>query len=220
MDMVYRATTQQDVTTSIHTLLEPVAQWLGGTAPSIPKAILFFILGFIAIRVLSRVLTRALGLAKLPKGVIKVSIKLLDSVLWILLSIALLQLAGLSNVALAMSGAFAVLALAFSQGFATTVGDTISGLNLARDRHFRIGDRVRVGPVEQKIEGVIIDLDIRKSRLKDSAGNIFVVPNSLIDRNAFVLLERATGAAPQKQRVVRSRLNTAKPGTIRSRKGI
>jgi small-conductance mechanosensitive channel len=150
---------------------------------------------------------------------IKVSVKLLDLVLWILLSIALLQLAGLSNVALAMSGAFAVLALAFSQGFSATVGDTISGLNLARDRHFRIGDKVRVGPVEQKIEGVIIDMDTRKSRLKDSAGNIYVVPNSLIDRNSFTLMERTSSLAGRR-RIVKPRLNTIKAGTIGRKKGL
>ena len=218
--MIYLAAAQQDIANSAHTLLEPVTVWLGGTAPSIPKAILLFIIGFIAIRVLSKVLTRALGLAKLPRGMIKVSVKLLDMVLWILLSIALLQWAGLSNVALAMSGAFAVLALAFAQGFSATVGDTISGLNLARDRHFRIGDKVRVGPLDQKIEGVIVDMDTRKSRLKDSAGRIFVVPNSVIDRNSFTLLERATRSTVQKQRVVKPRLNATKTGTIRRKKRI
>ncbi len=217
--MTYLAATQQDIAASANALLEPVTQWLGGTAPSIPKAILLFIIGFIAIKVLSRVLTHALGLAKLPKGMIKVSVKLLDLVLWILLSIALLQLAGLSNVALAMSGAFAVLALAFSQGFSATVGDTISGLNLARDKHFRIGDRVRVGPLDQKIEGVIIDMDTRKSRLKDDSGQIFVVPNSVIDRNSFTLLERASRMNASKQRIVKSRLNVVKAGTIRAKKG-
>lgn len=217
--MTYLAATQQDIAASANALLEPVTQWLGGTAPSIPKAILLFIIGFISIKVLSRVLTHALGLAKLPKGMIKVSVKLLDLVLWILLSIALLQLAGLSNVALAMSGAFAVLALAFSQGFSATVGDTISGLNLARDKHFRIGDRVRVGPLDQKIEGVIIDMDTRKSRLKDDSGQIFVVPNSVIDRNSFTLLERASRMNASKQRIVKSRLNVVKAGTIRAKKG-
>ena len=217
--MTYLAATQQDIAASANALLEPVTQWLGGTAPSIPKAILLFIIGFISIKVLSRVLTRALGLAKLPKGMIKVSVKLLDLVLWILLSIALLQLAGLSNVALAMSGAFAVLALAFSQGFSATVGDTISGLNLARDKHFRIGDRVRVGPLDQKIEGVIIDMDTRKSRLKDASGQIFVVPNSVIDRNSFTLMERASRMNASKQRIVKSRLNVVKAGTIRAKKG-
>ena len=217
--MTFLAATQQDIAASANALLEPVTQWLGGTAPSIPKAILLFIIGFISIKVLSRVLTHALGLAKLPKGMIKVSVKLLDLVLWILLSIALLQLAGLSNVALAMSGAFAVLALAFSQGFSATVGDTISGLNLARDKHFRIGDRVRVGPLDQKIEGVIIDMDTRKSRLKDDSGQIFVVPNSVIDRNSFTLMERATRMNTSKQRIVKSRLNVVKAGTIRAKKG-
>jgi small-conductance mechanosensitive channel len=217
--MLFIASTQQDLTSSIASVMSPVTDWVGGTAPSIPKAILLFVVGFISIRVLSKILTHTLGLAKLPKGMIKVSVKLLDLVLWILLSIALLQLAGLSNVALAMSGAFAVLALAFSQGFSATVGDTVSGLNLARDRHFRIGDKVRVGPEDQKIEGVIIDMDTRKSRLKDGAGNIYVVPNSLIDRNSFTLLERTSSLTQQRQRIVKPRLNAIKTGTINRKKG-
>ena len=40
---------------------------------------------------------RLLGLTKLPKGLIKLTVKLLDVILWLLLAIAVLQLLGLSN---------------------------------------------------------------------------------------------------------------------------
>lgn len=213
------AVTQSQIQETSQSILEPVTQWVGSSVPSIPKAILFFIIGFIAIRVLSKVLMRTLGVAKLPKAMIKVSVKLLDLVLWFLLSIAFLQLAGLSNVALALSGAFAVLALAFSNGFAPTVGDTISGLNLARDRHFRIGDRMIVGPPDHPVEGVVVDMDTRKVRIKDDHGDIHVVPNSLVDRNAFKRFEKKPAppsAAPAKPG--RTRLALAKAATIGSRK--
>lgn len=200
-----------------------VGSWLGSTAPSIPKAIILVIVGIIAIRVISKVLVRVLGVAKLPKATIKVAVKLVDIVLWMLLIIAFLQLAGLSNVAFAISGAFAVLALAFSNGFSATVGDTISGINLSRDRHFRIGDRVKVG-ADQKVEGIIIDMDVRKTRLKDEKDEIFVVPNSLIDKNTFVLIERGQHGKPAPTAMASVRAKAAsvvsgKPATMRTKKG-
>lgn len=204
-------------------MINSVSQWLGGSVPSIPKAIILVIVGIICIRIISKILISTLGVTKLPKATIKVTVKLVDIVLWMLLVIAFLQLAGLSNVAFALSGAFAVLALAFSNGFSSTVGDTISGINLSRDRHFRIGDRVQVA-TDQKVEGIIIDMDVRKTRLKDDKGHIFVVPNSLIDKNTFVLLERGVHRKPDTPKSVTTVKSTArqiaaKTGTMRSKKG-
>ncbi len=173
-----------------------------GGWPMLVNAIFYIVIGFFVVRVASVILVRLLGLTRLPKGLIKVAIRLLDAGLYFLLSIAILQSLGLSNVALALSGGFAVFALGLSQALAGTVSDMISGFNLARDRHFRIGDRVKVGPNDQKTEGIIIDMDMRKSRLKDKNGTIFVVPNSLIDKNAFELVERA---GQDRERRVRQR---------------
>lgn len=168
---------------------QPILDMVGGTVPSLPKAILIFLIGVVIIRILSKILASLLGLTKLPKALIKVSVRLLDIILWLLLTIAVFQLLGLTNVALALSGSVAVLALAFSNGISSTVTDTISGLNLARDRHFRIGDKVIAG--DRKTEGIIVDLDIRKARLKDDKGMVHIIPNGLIDKNEWVLVERA-----------------------------
>ncbi|MFO0955128.1 MAG: mechanosensitive ion channel [Candidatus Saccharibacteria bacterium] len=215
--------TNATATSITQTMTQSVSSWLGGTVPSLPKAIILVIVGIITIRIVSKIMVRVLGVARLPKATIKVTVKLVDIVLWMLLIIAFLQLAGLSNVAFAISGAFAVLALAFSNGFSATVGDTISGINLSRDRHFRIGDRVKVG-VDQKVEGIIIDMDVRKTRLKDEAGVIFVVPNSLIDKNTFELIERGHHGKPPESRIATARAKAAsvvsrKPATMRTKKG-
>lgn len=194
---------------------QPIIDLFNSTLPNLPKAIVVFAIGVIIIRLLSAVLARILGLTKLPKGLIKVTIRLLDMILWLLLSIAILQLMGLSNVAFALSGAFAVLALAFSNGISATVGDTISGLNLARDRHFRIGDRVIIG--DRKTEGVIIDLDTRKTRLKDDDGHIHILPNSTIDKNEWVLVERA-GTPRQPTVRAQTRAAATKLATIRKKR--
>jgi len=200
---------------------QPVTDLLNGVIVDLPKALLLLVVGVVLIKVISKVLVQVLGLTKLPKALIKVSVRLLDVGLWLLLSIAIFQFIGLSNVAFAMSGAFAVLALGFSQGISQTVNDTIAGLNLARDRHFRIGDKVMAG--DQKTIGIIIDMDMRKSRLKVDSGQIHIIPNSLIDKNEFVLIERATAKPePAKPRRVlhRPSVRTQSSGaTIPAKKG-
>ena len=200
----------------------PIVDMFAHVVVALPAAIILFLIGVIAIRLLSKLLIRGLGLTKLPKGLIKVSVRLLDTALWILLSIAIFQMIGLTNVAFAVSGAFAVLALGFSQGISQTVSDTVSGLNLARDRHFRIGDKVIAG--DQKTQGIIVDMDMRKSRIKDEKGQIHVIPNGLIDKNEFVLVERANPQSPvvtpvrkvMRRAAVRTK---ASSGTISGRKG-
>lgn len=194
---------------------QPIIDLFNSTLPNLPKALIVFAIGIIIIRLLSVILARILGLTKLPKGLIKVTIRLLDMVLWLLLVIAILQLMGLSNVAFALSGAFAVLALAFSNGLSATVGDTISGLNLARDRHFRIGDRVIIG--DHKSEGIIIDLDTRKTRLKDDDGRIHILPNSIIDKNEWILVERA-GVVTRPTVTNRTRAAASKLATIHKKR--
>lgn len=202
-------------------VIDELVGLFNGGVPVAVHAVIYVAIGFIAIRILSAVLFRVLGLTKLPKALIKVTVRLIDAGLWLLFSIGILQLLGLSNVALAISGAFAVFALGLSQGLAATVSDTISGFNLARDRHFRIGDKVQVG--DKDTVGYIIDMDMRKSRIKDKDGKIHVVPNSLVDKNEFVLLERAGQSTQTTARHVLRRpairTRATKTDTIQTRKG-
>lgn len=201
--------------TAINDVTQQATSTFVDIVPNIPRAGVVLAVGILVIRILSFILMRALGLTKLPKGLIKVTVKILDIALWLLLTIAVLQMLGLSNVAIALSGTFAVLALGFSQGISATVNDTISGLNLARDRHFRIGDRVIAG--DRKTEGIIMDLDMRKTRLRSDKGTIHVIPNAQIDKNEYVLLERASEIRAQQGKLAERPV--AKTATIRGRKG-
>ena len=197
--MIISETTLAPLTS--RSFIDQMATFFANGGPTIVQALIYIALGFLIIRVLSVLLSRILGLTKLPKALVKVTVRLLDAGLWLLFVIALMQNLGLSNVALAISGAFAVFALGISNGLTATVSDTISGLNLARDRHFRIGDRVIAG--DRKTEGVIIDLDMRKARLQSKDGQIHVIPNGLVDKNEFVLVERAGQTErPKPRRVI------------------
>jgi len=113
---------------------------------------------------------------------------LIDIALWVFLAIALLQFLGLNNIALALTGSFAFIVLGLSQGGASAIADGIAGLTLSRDRDFDVGDYIKLG--EKSTEGTIEEIDLRRTRLRDSDGKIHIVPNSSIDKSGWILLER------------------------------
>ena len=102
--------------------------------------------------------------------------------MWGLLLIAVLQILGLSSVALAVTGSFAILLLGFSSGISSTVSDLMAGLQLANDKDFRVG--------YNKPVGVIREMDIKKTRILGEDGQLHVVPNSVIEKNEWVVIER------------------------------
>ncbi|MQY54925.1 MAG: mechanosensitive ion channel [Methanosarcinales archaeon] len=59
---------------------------------------------------------------------------------------------------------------------------------LLLDRHFNIGDEIET----MKYRGEIIDVTLRKTRLKTDDGTIVVLPNGKIDSSGWVLHEKKT----------------------------
>lgn len=158
------------------------------TLPKVPAALAVLIIGFIAIKVVGKFLSRALKWTRWPVGLQEIMATVIRVALWVLLLIAILQILGLTSVALAVTGSFAILLLGFSSGISSTVSDLVSGLQIANDKDFRVGYRVRAG--DQKTEGVIRELDIKKTRIEDDKGHMHVIPNSVVEKNEWVVLER------------------------------
>jgi len=107
-----------------------------------------------------------------------------------LLGVAVLQLLGLSNVAITIGALAAAFSFGVSQGVTPTVKDLLSGLQLSSDHDFRVGDKVIVGSVDMRAEGYIVEMDTKKTRILDTKGDLHVFPNSLVDQNEWTLLER------------------------------
>lgn len=153
--------------------------------PNIPIALVVLCIGFLAIRLLTWLTKHSLKVTRLPIGLQEIIVKLLDIGLWILLFITFFQFLGLSNISLALTGAFSLAALGFSQGLSSIVADVASGIALSNDKHFSVGDRVKTS----EVEGVIVEMDLKKTRLRDDNDRIHVLPNSLIDKGQWMLIE-------------------------------
>jgi len=75
-----------------------------------------------------------------------------------------------------MTGA-GIIGLAFSFGSQTLVKDIIAGFFIIIEDQFNIGDKIKVA---KDIEGVVSNITLRLTVLKDRDGNLIYVPNSQI----------------------------------------
>jgi small-conductance mechanosensitive channel len=183
---------------SIDTVFTQLAADLGGILPKIPIAIITALVGFIFIRIISWVGAWFIGLVRMPKGLRTILISIMDLLLGFFLIITVLQALGLNDLALVLSAGIAGAGIAFGNGFVSLVADVVSGISLANDRDFSVGDIVRVG--KDKVEGEVVGMDMRRTRIRTVDGQLHSFPNMLIERDEFVLItkkrNRGTVARP------------------------
>lgn len=176
---------------SSHNLLTPVTTNLNTVLHNLPVAIVTLIIGLIIIRVLSFIASWLIGFVRMPKGLKSIVVSLIDAVLTIFLVIVVLQVLGLNNVAFIVTALVAGLGIAIGNGAIPLMTDILSGVYLARDRNFSIGDIVQAGePGGEKTIGEVIGMDMRRTRIKDADGRIHSLPNTVIERHAYILVTK------------------------------
>lgn len=173
---------------SFENLFDPITQSINEILPKIPVALLILFAGIVALRILSWVAAWLVGHLNVPKGLQGIVLSLFNALMSIILVIIFLQSLGLSNVAFIFSAAVAATGLAIGNGSVTLITDIIAGIYLARDRNFAVGDIVRAG--EEPVEGEIMSMDMRRTRIKDDKGHVHSLPNSVVERKAYVLITK------------------------------
>ncbi len=154
----------------------------------LPMALLVIIVGVVAIKFLGLFINKSIKWTKWPIGLQEISVALIRVVMWVIFFLVLLQVLGLTNVALALTGSFAIVLLGFSNAISTTVSDVLAGLQLANDKDFKVGYEVKAG--DQKTVGIVREMDIKKTRIEDKDGKLHIIPNSLIEKNEWIVLDR------------------------------
>src|SRR5690348_10300979 len=133
-------------------LTDPLVNGAQHILPRIPEAIGALLFGWVIIKLFSWTAHFLIGFARLPRGLKSILVSLIDAVLWVFLTIGILQVLGLNNIALAFSGGVVAVGLAVGAGAQSLVGDILAGVFLAKDRDFSVGDHVRAG---DNTEGII-----------------------------------------------------------------
>lgn len=158
--------------------------------PTIISGILLTVVGILVIKLLSKILAKFIDYVRMSLGLKEIILILARAGLWVLLTIGILQVLGLSNMALALSGFIAAFSIGISQGFTHMIGDLVAGIQLANDQDFRVGDKVEVGGTDMRIKGYIVEMDTKKTRILDANQVLHIVPNSVVDKNEWTILER------------------------------
>jgi small-conductance mechanosensitive channel len=174
-------------------------------APKIPEIIFSLLIGAIIIYVVLTLLTNGLKVVHVPRALAQILKSLCSIVLWIILLADILRQLGLNQVAVTLSGSLLIIGLAIANGANTLVSDILSGLFLAKDPDFDVGYKVKVGD----IEGLIETIDFRKTRIRTEDNRLIVLPNSLVDKDKWQIIDkpdRGSVISKLKNRIIRKRV--------------
>jgi moderate conductance mechanosensitive channel len=171
------------------TFSDSIVEGLNWLLPRLPSAILLLLGGILAIRIIGRVLRFIFGLTIIHAALRNVLASVIEIILWILLSVSFLSVLGFKDMIVFFTGSIAALGLAMAAGGSTLVADIIAGIFLAQDRDFDVGDEVIVG--ETPTQGVVESLDARRTRIRDKDGVLHIIPNSIVERKEWVLVDKS-----------------------------
>jgi len=165
-----------------------VVNVVNGTLPRLPAVLFDLLLGLLIIRILVHVIRFVLRITAIQPGLRDVMTGIIETIMWVLLSVAILNELGFSGVIYFFTGSVAALGIAMAAGGSTLVSDIIAGIFLARDPDFNVGDQVIAG--ETPTLGTIESMDARRTRLRDDKGVLHVLPNSIVERKEWVVIRR------------------------------
>ncbi len=152
----------------------------------LPQLLLTIVVGYLLIKLIKWALHSAIRVTHANNSMKGILISVIDVALWIFLVAALLQQVGLTQISLALSSTVAIAGIAISVGSSAFIQDLVSGLFLAQDKDFNTGDIIRVG----EVAGLVERMDARKIRIRDEQGDLHVFPNSMFDKEAWVVLQK------------------------------
>ena len=150
----------------------------------LPGALITLGAGALLLRFLKGAVARAAALARLDptlRGLLQSAVGFAG---WVLVIAAVLNALGLSQISLALGGSIALIVTAIVTGLNTLAQDLLAGIFLISDSDFRVGARVRAAG----LEGVVEQLTIRKTKIRDASGLLHVVPNRNIDAATYTIL--------------------------------
>jgi moderate conductance mechanosensitive channel len=159
--------------------------------PRLPNALFDLLVGILIIQLLVRIARIVMKAVNVQPGVRGVVASVMETFMWLLLTIALLNELGFSGIIYFFTGSIAAIGIAMAAGGSTLVSDIIAGIFLARDNDFNVGDEVIVG--ETPTLGTIESMDARRTRLRDDNGVLHVIPNSVVERKEWVVIKKRQG---------------------------
>lgn len=147
-------------------------------APRILTGVVFLILAYITIRILSRILRYSLNKIYSSELVVDLGVRTANVFFWFGAALVFLNLLGLGELAASLGTASGFVALGIAFALKEMIADTVAGVYLLKDQDFEEGDTV----LASGETGEVREIGLRKSRLELENGDIVVLSNSEVDQ--------------------------------------
>lgn len=149
----------------------------------IPSAILTLLIGYFILRAVKGIVGGATSVAKIDGTMRSMILSTVGFAGWVLIIAAALSVMQLHQLSLALGGSIALVAMALATGLNSVAQDLLAGIFLLADEQFNVGVRTKAGGVE----GIVEELTIRKTRIRDADGHLHTVPNRSVDSGTYII---------------------------------
>lgn len=152
------------------------------------KAILILVVAFIVIGFISRSIRRSLSTTILPSDTQNLLRRTVVYILWFIAIMSIMAELNLEKILMPIMGISVLAGAAVALAVKNILADALAGVFLLLDGHFNIGDQIET----MKYKGEIIDVTLRKTRVRIDDGTIVVLPNGKIDSSGWMLHKKMT----------------------------
>lgn len=164
---------------TIESVIESFQADLADAIPQVISGLLFLVLAYVVIKLVTRVLRSALE--RIYSGdqrlVADLFVLVASVFLWFGAGLTLLKILGMGQIAASLGTAAGFVALGISYALSNMIADTVAGVYLLRDRDFNPGDRVTT----DSTTGTVESIGLRKSRFRLDSGELVVLANRTVE---------------------------------------
>ena len=150
------------------------------------EIILVVLIAFVIINRIKAVLKKLLSLTSFPLDLQNIFQKTTVYILWFGVLIYIMTVLNLEDILKPIIGGSVLVGAALALAVKDILSDAVAGLFLLSDKHFNIGDQIET----MSHKGEIINVSLRKTRIRTSDGTIVVLPNGKIDSAGWIFNER------------------------------
>jgi small-conductance mechanosensitive channel len=163
----------------VDSVLESLLADAEAAAPRLITGLIFLLIAYIGIKILTSVLRRALGRVYTGDDQLigDLVVLIVTIVLWFSAGLALLSILGMTQLAASLGTATGFIALGISYALSNMIEDTVVGVYLLRDPDFNPGDTVTTADVTGTVESI----GMRKSRIRNDDGTLEVLANRNVE---------------------------------------
>lgn len=167
---------ESDVLTQIY---EKIMLYL----PKLPVALIVLALGSYLIRLFKRFMAKILHRFRLEAGIIGFVQAFLSFACWVFLISIVFAVLGLPHISVAFSGSIALILVGIASNANNLIQDILAGIFLIADQDFKVGAHVKIG----SIDGTVVSLDIKKTKIRDGDGQVHVISNRTFDTSTYTV---------------------------------